>query len=319
MDQLLQEFVNSQDAQMRVDRATGVIRGVKLLGLASKNGRRYLPAALAEAARLYDGVKVNVNHPKGHPLASRDYQDRLGSIRNVQLREGNGLFGDLHFNPKHALAEQLLWDATHAPQNVGFSHNVQARTSRQGDETVVEAILKVHSIDLVADPATTRGLYESLPTGTGDRANLHEEALASVTLEELRLARPELITEIEAESAVRMAQLESEIDGLRASNAVHERRAAAVKLLREFHLPEPADAESTEGNALVSASFLETLMAAPDEQAMRVLVEERANLVAAARKLDGVGRESRPTSREQNRFEPTAGTLDAKSFARAIS
>jgi hypothetical protein len=150
MDQCLQEYVNSRGVDMRVDVSASVIRGVKLLGLASRNGRRYLPQALAQAAGLYEGAKVNVNHPKGNPLAARDYQDRLGAIRNVTVREGQGLFGDLHFNPKHALAEQLLWDATNAPENVGFSHNVEARTSQAGGRTMVEAILKVQSVELVA-------------------------------------------------------------------------------------------------------------------------------------------------------------------------
>src|SRR5262249_24823914 len=116
--------------------------------------------ALVNAVRLYEGAKVNINHPKGHPLSPRDYQDRLGVVRGVAFRSGEGLFGDLHFNPKHALSEQLVWDAEHAPQNVGMSHNVLARTKRNGEETVVEAITKVQSIDLVADPATTSGLYE---------------------------------------------------------------------------------------------------------------------------------------------------------------
>ena len=111
-----------------------------------------------QAAALYENAKVNVNHPQGHPAAPRDYRDRLGQIRCVAMRPGEGLFGDLHFNPKHALAEQLLWDAEHAPENVGFSHNVEARTVRRGDEIVVEAITRVQSVDLVADPATTRGL-----------------------------------------------------------------------------------------------------------------------------------------------------------------
>jgi hypothetical protein len=138
---------------------------VKILGLKSRNGRSYLPAALREAAALYENAKVNVNHPKGHPAAPRDYQDRLGQIRGVELRADEGLFGDLHFNPKHGLAEQLVWDAEHAPENVGFSHNVEARTVRRGDDVVVEAITRVQSVDLVADPATTRGLFESLPGG----------------------------------------------------------------------------------------------------------------------------------------------------------
>ena len=318
MDELLQEFVSSRGVDMRVDRNAGIIRGVKLLGLTSRNGRKYLPAALTQAAGLYEDAKVNVNHPKGNPLASRDYRDRLGSIRNVRVREGEGLFGDLHFNPKHALAEQLLWDATHAPENVGFSHNVQARTSRQGGQTTVEAILQVQSVDLVADPATTRGLYESGTGNDGDGEKAADETLAGLTLERLRSVRSDLVEAIEAHAAARCAQLEAEIDSLRAHNGAHERRATALALLGEFKLPDPAEAAAA-GNPVVSELFFETLLSAPNEQAMRTLVEERANLVAAARKLDGAARRWRPTSREQNRFEPTAGALDARSFSRAIS
>ena len=161
MTDMLQEFCDSRGASMRVDAQAGVIRGVKVLGLESRNGRTYLPEALAEAAPLYEDAKVNVNHPKGNPAGPRDYQDRIGTIRSVAMRPGEGLFADFHFNPKHALAEQLIWDAEHAPENVGFSHNVEARTSRRGERVVVEAITRVQSVDLVADPATTRGLFES--------------------------------------------------------------------------------------------------------------------------------------------------------------
>ncbi len=160
MPEQLQEFVDSQGLELRVDAERGVLRDVKLLGLTSRNGRTYLEAALADAAALYEGAKVNVNHPKGSTLAPRDYQDRLGAIREVKFRAGEGLFGDLHFNPKHALAEQLAWDALHAPEQVGLSHNVLAETRRDGERVIVEAITKVESVDLVADPATTRGLFE---------------------------------------------------------------------------------------------------------------------------------------------------------------
>ena len=170
---------------MRVDRDAGVIRGVKILGLHSRNGRQYPAETLAKAAPLYEEAKVNVNHPKGSPLAPRDYQERIGVIRGVEVRAGEGLFGDLHFNPKHLLAEQLIWDAEHAPENVGFSHNVQARTARRDELLVVEEITRVQGVDLVADPATTRGLYEQgrSPAADGDSLN-------TLTLEQLRAAAP---------------------------------------------------------------------------------------------------------------------------------
>ena len=77
----------------RVDargRQAGVIRGVKVLGLESRNGRTYLPEALAQAAQLYEDAKVNVNHPKGNPAGPRDYQDRIGTIRHVTVHPGEG-------------------------------------------------------------------------------------------------------------------------------------------------------------------------------------------------------------------------------------
>jgi hypothetical protein len=176
MHEILCEFADSRGVAVRVDRRAGVLRGVKILGLESRNGRTYLPEALAQAAALYEGAKVNVNHPKGGPHAPRDYQDRIGVIRNVTAQT-DGLFADFHYNPKHALAEQLLWDAEHAPENVGFSHHVEARTARVGDRVTVEAILRVQGVDLVADPATTRGLFEA---EAHDQASAFERLQAEV-------------------------------------------------------------------------------------------------------------------------------------------
>ena len=39
MTDMLQEFCDSRGVSMRVDRQAGVIRGVKVLGLESRNGR----------------------------------------------------------------------------------------------------------------------------------------------------------------------------------------------------------------------------------------------------------------------------------------
>ncbi len=153
---LLQEFVAGGG---RYTPGTAVIRGVKILGLESKNGRTYSKAAVEKAVGLYEGAKVNVNHPAGNHGGPRDYQDRIGRLVGVAVSP-DGLRADFHFNPKHTLAEQLMWDAEHAPENVGFSHNVEANVSRRNGKVVVEEIVKVQSVDLVADPATTRGLFE---------------------------------------------------------------------------------------------------------------------------------------------------------------
>jgi hypothetical protein len=143
----------------QIDTEHGIIRGVKLLGLISKNGRRYPENTLKAALPLYEGAKVNLNHAR-LPNDPREYQDRIGLVRNPQLKDGKGIFGDLYYNPKHPCAPMLEWDAQSAPQNVGLSHNILGRIKKENNEIVVEEIQNVISVDLVADPATTKGLFE---------------------------------------------------------------------------------------------------------------------------------------------------------------
>lgn len=146
----------------RVDKANGVVRGVKLLGLQSRNGREYLAEAVSAARSLYEGTRVYIGHaPKGRENEVRGYELQFGHLAGVEFRQASGLYADLHFNPKHALAEQFAWDAEYAPHRIGLSHAVDGRTSMRGGKVVVESITKVRSVDLVTQPATTAGLYES--------------------------------------------------------------------------------------------------------------------------------------------------------------
>ena len=284
MTERLQEYCDSRGVRMRVDRVEGVIRGVKILGLESRNRRSYLPEALAQAARLYEDAKVNVNHPKGNPGAPRDYQDRMGTIRNVNARPGEGLFADFYFNPKHALAEQLIWDAEHAPENVGFSHNVEARTVRQGERIVVEAITRVQSVDLVADPATTRSLFESAAQNSpGEDNNISIDKERALTAEVLKQNFPELVEEICREALEEQRRLKAEVERLAALEAAHQKQATVRLLLREFNFPDP-ESNNPKDKTIVSEQFLELLLEAENEEAIRELIEERARLV---RTLEG--------------------------------
>ena len=164
MTETLQEFCDWRGGAMRVDRAAGVIRGVKILGLQSRNGRTYLPEALAPGGAA-------LRRRQGQRESSRTRRRGAARLPGPHRRDPRrrrprttGCSPTSISIPSTRLAEQLLWDAEHAPENVGFSHNVEARTARRGDRLVVEAITRVQSVDLVADPATTRGLFESRAT-----------------------------------------------------------------------------------------------------------------------------------------------------------
>jgi hypothetical protein len=154
---VLQEYSDNRGVALRVDRGSGVIQGVKLLGTVSKKGREYPVSVIAKAAPMYEGMRVNIDHVD--PGQRRSLRDRIGIVKNVAVKE-DGLYGDFHFNPKHALAEQIAWDAENAPQNLGFSHDTRGVVRNLGGRAVVESIEKVLSVDLVANPATTDGLFE---------------------------------------------------------------------------------------------------------------------------------------------------------------
>jgi hypothetical protein len=318
--ELLCEYVNSRGLHIEIDRQAGVIRGVKVLGLESKNGRTYLPEALSQAVSLYEGAKVNVNHAKGAPFGPRDYQDRLGAIRAARFHPGQGLFGDLHFNPKHALAEQLLWDAEHAPENVGLSHNVQARTSLKEGRTIVEGIAMVHSVDLVADPATTQGLFEeaSAAPQAFAQATPVERFWSELTADTLRERRPDLVEALAQTDRCENRRLREELDRLRAREALTERKALVDSLLEDYGLPLP---QPHHEHPIVSRRFVESLMLAPDEQTVRALILERVALVREARASQSRWTSflGQPRSRDQLLAEHGSGIQTTDDFVRAIT
>ncbi|MHC4180492.1 MAG: hypothetical protein ACYSWU_23565 [Planctomycetota bacterium] len=298
VEQEIREFTHSGGVRLGVDRESGVIRGVKLLGLESTNGRTYLKEAVARAAGLYEGAKVNVDHQTGKTDGPRSYGDRIGLIENVRLDQGDGgLRGDLRANPKHRLFEQLAWDAEHSPNSVGFSHDIVGKTTSRGGRTVVEEITRVSSVDLVADPATTRGLFEQV----GDGEEAIDMAQETLTVASLRTDYPGLVDEIiredrkaqaNGEEATNLRErcdhLEAEnktlretVDKYEATAALDQKRQEIDAAIKEAKLP----AE------LVTDVFRGQLMEAEDSKAVKALIEDRLSVAKPTRQA--------PTSKEQ--------------------
>jgi hypothetical protein len=146
-------------APKRVDREAGLIEGVRILGPDSRNGRRYSAKAMNEAARLYEGAPVNVDHPvtdrKDRPLA-----EAFGWIRNVRT-EPDGVYGDLHYLRSHPQAEMVAEAAERNPNRIGLSHHAEGTVRMDGQRVIVETVERVYSVDLVQTPATNAGLFES--------------------------------------------------------------------------------------------------------------------------------------------------------------
>jgi hypothetical protein len=192
-------------AEDRIDREKGIIRGVKLLGVRSKNRRDYeTPGVRESAKKLLSGASIYIDHP---PTATtpRSYRDKFGVVGTaIEYKPGHGHFGDIHFNPKNQVAEQFIWDVLFAPKSFGMSINSavkyadNGRRNKAGDQ-VVESIEMLRSLDVVTRPGTTDGIFE------------HEEE-EIMDLKTLREKHPELVTEILAEtnkSATEQAELDA--------------------------------------------------------------------------------------------------------------
>lgn len=211
-------------AEDRIDREKGIIRGVKLLGVRSKNRRDYeTPGVRESAKKLLSGAAIYIDHP---PTAttSRSYRDKFGVVGTaIEYRPGHGHFGDIHFNPKNQVAEQFIWDVLNAPKSFGMSINSavkyadNGRRNKSGDQ-VVESIEVLRSLDVVTRPGTTDGIFES------------EEEI--MDLKALREKHPELVAEILAEGSKSVteqaeleaakkeaAELKARLDALESANA----------------------------------------------------------------------------------------------------
>jgi hypothetical protein len=133
-----------------------IILGVKIIGTESANGYSYPLPVLRQAVPLYEGAPVFIEHPNGSEKKrnSRHLADHFGVLQNI--RQGEGLFGDLHIKQSHPMAKAVLEEAAGAAR-FGLSHNAIVDMA---DDAVTE-IVSVNSVDLVDKPATTKNLFES--------------------------------------------------------------------------------------------------------------------------------------------------------------
>lgn len=339
----LTEYADNRGVALHVDRDKSVIHGVKVLGLNSKNGRTYASEAVAQAASLYEGKAVNVDHPpRGKGNEARSYASRIGHLEGIQVKP-DGLYGDLHFNPKHQLAEQLAYDAEHAPHRVGLSHNVEGKTSAKNGKLVVEAITSVASVDIVADPATTNSLYEAEgdmpddsmpaePTGAdpvaaildtiGDK--IVEIAKSDADLSTKKAQITDLLKKQDkiktmlsdekapsapaddkpADDAPKTEAMERKIAALEEQLAARDKRDAVNKLIAEAKLPE----------RLVTPILTKSLLEAKDDAERKAILEERT---ALAREIAGRPRSVDPNGRSETK-QVTEATV-RKSLMEAIA
>jgi hypothetical protein len=315
LQRLREDVFRQPAAPLKVDEAKGVVYGVKALGRESRRGRVYLKEAVEKSYSRYDGAVVNIDHAASSgPEAEmgRLYHSRFGRLKNARTQEGE-VFADLHYNPDHPAARSFVWWARNDPSAIGLSHDARCdiRPGPDGRDAVHE-IVEVYSVDLVGDPATTRGLFESMPMepsaatpapAGGDSAThlgnailaiVNDTALDPAEKRKKVLAVLKLLDDAPAadgdagdvtamESVRRMGtghgvRLAEAFGRLRESTRLESRRRTCRQLCKESGLPDAA----------VSDVFVEQLAHARDDAGVKALIEDR-RAVASVRTQESAG------------------------------
>lgn len=138
-------------------RKTGRIPRVKVLGWESANGNRYLPEAATNALPLYENAPIFIDHRDG----DRSWREWVGNVKKPVV-ESDGIYaGHIQLRKQADAFEEIVEAATEFYENFGMSHVADCNFKRNGGVNVVHAIEKVHSVDIVLNPATVAGFYES--------------------------------------------------------------------------------------------------------------------------------------------------------------
>lgn len=170
----VQESAARFDQSTRVDRAAKVVRDVVVLGHKSDNRRIYTQAAMESALPLYEGAAVKIDHPELDKARDpRPFDTTWGWLKNARVVMEEGapkIRADLHYLETHPNTLTILERIESHPDKLGLSHNadVDGDWADGGSVFNVAAITEVRSVDLVENPATTRGIFESRDPN-GDR------------------------------------------------------------------------------------------------------------------------------------------------------
>lgn len=181
------------------DKATGKKWGVLIIqeGL-SKNRNHYGRKVLQEAAPLYEGTRIFMDHEEGSRRFGRSTRDVAGFLKDVQPvllassqeADAAGIFGlaATAVITKPAVREELLdaWDEGKSDL-FGLSHDVNAEAvtvmDKAGAFYDVTKIESVKSVDLVTNPAAGGRVLRLVASDTVPHSLSEDEAMLKKLIE----------------------------------------------------------------------------------------------------------------------------------------
>lgn len=197
----------SQLSPSKIDAQSGVIYGVCVMSRGEAKGHnlqiddKSIDQFLALAKGHKDGVKVRFG--ADHDAGADDINGILKEFR----RDGGKIIADLHLLKSDKNYSKLIEMAEKLPNEFGLSASTAAEEELIGHDRYVR-FNEIYCVDIVSNPAATKGLFFSQQTQTTNKPSMKNIALA--------LGLPENATEeqiIEASKLALEAKCKYEAEG----------------------------------------------------------------------------------------------------------
>lgn len=294
--------------ESKVDRESKIIHNVVLLtqnslDASGKIHRTYTDDCLDKAATIFEGAPAFIDHPgEKEARTGRSVREQYGFYRGVK-RVGTKLMADdlvLYDVPDAALVMSIAEkNPLSAGNSIHAAGRVQPRNS-QGIEICEELLPRTKwghrsSVDLVDDPATTRGIFESKQKG-----EVGDMEWAELTKEDLTTNRKDLVESIKAEGATSrdgevttltesLTAATVLVDGYKSKEVLAEKTTLVEKLLKESKLPVEAQTEIFKGVLMAVQEKKEGDVTINVEAGVKALIEERVTLLKPAGGVKNMG------------------------------
>ncbi len=203
----------------------------------SKNGNYYSPAALREAAPLFDGVRVLVRSDEDHIQGKgKDFRNLIGRLANPRFIESTAeIQADFELiEPNGAIAVKLREAFDGGMTGLfGFSIDAAAlaKPVRINGQTVREAckITQVKSVDLIVEPGANGGIIDFIEAVNEEGQTMREKETKEET--NVQEAAP-AITAQEIDDKIRMVEARANAKATIAASSLPE--MAKTRLKKHF-------------------------------------------------------------------------------------
>lgn len=149
-----------QTTPLRHDREKSTVYGIKVVSWGDTiTGLRTYESSCGIDVNKFHNSKSNIDHQPDPNGAV--YGVRFGRVFNPRVGT-DGIYADYRYNPEHKHARDFAWWVDNDPTAIGFSIDAMSKIERRSNGKIgIVGFKKVNSVDVVGDPASTKGVFES--------------------------------------------------------------------------------------------------------------------------------------------------------------